>query len=244
MEQLPLTFVQSTVEPDIQECYEPSFNFSKVNSSLGRLAFTADKIYWLPDAPMALLDQGWVIHVSEVASCGKYGLAGFVIKLKDGKELRFANVGGKMRDSITEAIESRKATAGEAPAAPTAEAPAAEAEPVSPTEAITGSAPDPDFTPEDARSNKLMAVLAYLGVLVLIPLFAAKESKFARFHTNQGLILLIFNVVSIVFSRLGWGTLSWILNVVIFILAIIGIINAVKGEAKELPVVGKYRILS
>lgn len=102
----------------------------------------------------------------------------------------------------------------------------------------------PEFTPEDASANKWMAVLAYLGILVLIPLFVAKESKFARFHINQGLILLICSVVSAVFSRMGWGTLAWILNIVIFVLAIIGIINAVKGEAKELPVIGKFKIIN
>ena len=89
MEQLPLTFVQSTVEPDIQDCFTPAFNFTKINSSGGRLAFTTGKVYWLPDNPMAMLDQGWVINVDEIDSYGKWGLAGFFIKLKDGKELRF-----------------------------------------------------------------------------------------------------------------------------------------------------------
>lgn len=40
---------------------------------------------------------------------------------------------------------------------------------------------------QDAQENKGMAVLAYL--IFLIPLLAAKESKFARYHTNQGLVL-------------------------------------------------------
>ena len=241
MEQLPLTFNQATVEPDIQECYEPAFNFTRVNSSNGRLAFTADKIYWLPDAPMAMLDQGWVIRVNEVESCAKYGISGFLIKLKDGKDLRFSNVGSKMREGITEAIESRKEAVGDAPVdeAPIVEAPAADHP--APAAALDSA---PEFTPEDASANKWMAVLAYLGILVLIPLFVAKESKFARFHVNQGLILLICSVVSAVFSRMGWGAIAWILNIVIFVLAIIGIINAVKGEAKELPVIGKFKIIS
>ena len=32
--------------------------------------------------------------------------------------------------------------------------------------------------PQDVQDNKAMAVLAYIGILVLIPLFAAKKSKF------------------------------------------------------------------
>jgi hypothetical protein len=40
--------------------------------------------------------------------------------------------------------------------------------------------------PQDAQDNKIMAILAYLGLLFLVPFLAAKESPFARFHTNQG----------------------------------------------------------
>ena len=31
-------------------------------------------------------------------------------------------------------------------------------------------------------NDKLMGVLAYLGILVLVPLLAAKDSKFAQYH--------------------------------------------------------------
>ena len=37
-----------------------------------------------------------------------------------------------------------------------------------------------EFDPQDIQNNKAMAILAYLSWLVLIPLFAAKDSKFAR----------------------------------------------------------------
>ena len=250
MEQLPLVFNQSVIEPEIQECFEPAFNFTKINSSNGRLAFTQGKIYWLPDAPMAMLDQGWVIKVSEIASYGKFGLAGFSIKLVDGKELRFSNVGGKMRDAISEAIEDHKGDKVEEGPLVATDAPAGEASPAAgtPAEAPAEAPVAPlaaDITPEDASSNKLMGILAYLGILVLIPLFAAKDSKFARFHVNQGLILLICSVVIYAVGRvLGLSTLAGILNIAVFILAVIGIVNVVKGRAKELPLVGKFRIIS
>lgn len=240
MEQLPLTFNQGTIEPDIQEAFDPAFNFTKLNSSNGRLAFTADKIYWLPDSPMAMLDQGWVISASEVESCSKQGIAGFVIKLKDGKDLRFSNVGQKMRDGITAAIDARKgiqAVDTPAPEAAPAAAPSAIAE------TATKAAPGAD--PADASANKWMAVLAYLGILVFIPLFAAKESKFARFHVNQGLILLICSVVIYFIGLIpGLSVICRILDIAVAILAIMGIVNAVKGETKELPLVGKTRIIS
>ncbi len=240
MEQLPLTFTQSVLDPEIQECFTPAYNFTKLNSSNGRLAFTTGKVYWLPDSPMALMDQGWVINVSEIDSCSKYGISGFTIKLVDGKELRFSNVGQKMRDEIAAAIEAHRgdvvaeAPAAEAPAA-AAEAPAAEA----------GPAAAPAIDPSDISANKVMAILAYIGILVLIPLFAAKESKFARFHTNQGLILFICNIVIYFISLIpGLKAICWILSVAALVFAIIGIIGAAKGETKELPLIGKYRIIA
>lgn len=250
MEQLSLTFDPSTIAADIQECFTPAFNFTKLNSANGRLAFTPGKVYWLPDEPMAMINQGWVIAVSEIAGCGKYGITGFTIQLKDGKELRFSNVGGKMRDGITAAIEAHKGdVVEEAPAAApqeapaSQEAPAAAAAPAAP--GIAGQAPAIEVDPADASANKVMAILAYFGILVLIPLFAAKESKFARFHANQGLILLIFSVVIFIAGSFipGISAIIWLLNVAVAILAIIGIVHAAKGEAQELPLVGKIHII-
>lgn len=102
-----------------------------------------------------------------------------------------------------------------------------------------------DYAYDDIEKNKLMAVLAYIGLLVLIPLFAAKESPFARYHTNQGLLLLIFHFVGNVCGviPLIGGVVAAIANLLWLVLLVLGIINAVKGEAKELPLIGKYRIL-
>ncbi len=112
------------------------------------------------------------------------------------------------------------------------------------------------FDPQDIEQNKVMAILAYLGILVLVPIFGASQSKFARFHANQGLLLCIasiaFYVVYIIFVNIlmaiSWklmfiATLFSLLGIVFLVLAIIGIINAANGKAKELPVIGKYRIL-
>ena len=102
--------------------------------------------------------------------------------------------------------------------------------------------------PQDVQANKVMAILAYLGLLVFIPLFAAKESRFARFHTNQGLILCIVGfliwLASMVLSFVSpfFGFIS-LLNFVILIFAIIGIVNAANGQMKELPLIGKFRII-
>lgn len=114
----------------------------------------------------------------------------------------------------------------------------------------------PDYTASfdqnDIQQNRVMGVLSYLGILVLIPLFAAKESPFARFHCNQGIVLALAEVILSfavrIFGRLP--LVGWIIRLVgglgglaLFVFAIMGIINAINGKAKELPLVGGFQIL-
>ena len=112
------------------------------------------------------------------------------------------------------------------------------------------------FTPADVEKNKGMAVLAYLGILVLIPILAAKDSPFARYHANQGLILCLaaiiygvaMSVLVGVILAISWRlyflvTILRLVGIVFAVLCVIGIINAVNGKAKELPLIGKYRLL-
>ncbi|MCQ2424246.1 MAG: zinc ribbon domain-containing protein [Clostridia bacterium] len=106
-----------------------------------------------------------------------------------------------------------------------------------------------EYTKEDVEGNKLMGVLAYLGILVLIPIFAAKESKFARFHANQGLVLLIVDIILAIVSSIlgkipliGW-LLGLVIDIIIIALVVIGIINVCNGKAKELPLIGKFKLL-
>lgn len=113
-----------------------------------------------------------------------------------------------------------------------------------------------EFDAQDIQNNKVMAVLAYLSWLVLIPLFAAKDSKFARFHANQGLVLAITEIVywvavgiigGILTAISGWfGIFVAILrlaNIAFLVFTILGIVNAANGKAKELPLIGQFKIL-
>ena len=113
-----------------------------------------------------------------------------------------------------------------------------------------------DFDKADIEQNKVMGILAYLSWLVLIPIFAAPKSKFARFHANQGLVLAITEIAwwivqgilsSVLYSiswRLGFiSTILSLVNIVFLVLLVIGIMNAANGRAKELPIIGKFKIL-
>ena len=123
--------------------------------------------------------------------------------------------------------------------------------------------------PADIQNNKAMGILAYIGLLVFIPAFAVKNSRFAKFHANQGLNLLIlegaYGIVHFLLTLLlgvvfplrytslfvvtrgaVYGILTGLLSVLWLVpigLMVLGIINAATGKAKELPIIGKIKLL-
>ena len=86
---------------------------------------------------------------------------------------------------------------------------------------------------KDTRENKILALLSYLGVLVIIPLLIKKNSPFVQFHAKQGLVLLVGWVIS------WFPVLGWIVGIIVFVLSVMGIINVLDGEKKRLPIVGE-----
>src|SRR4030043_1974909 len=83
-----------------------------------------------------------------------------------------------------------------------------------------------------SSEDKLMGVLAYLGILVLIPLLMKKESSFVQFHAKQGLVLFIAEVILWWIPFVGW----FILGPIVSILAIIGLIMAAVGKEGKISV--------
>jgi uncharacterized membrane protein len=108
------------------------------------------------------------------------------------------------------------------------------------------SASPTQATTDDVEKNKGMAILAYF--LFFIPMLTdAKNSQFAMFHANQGLLVLlagvIVSVVGSIIPLLGWFLILPFGSIFVFVLWIMGIINAAKGEMKELPLIGGIHIL-
>ena len=139
---------------------------------------------------------------------------------------------------------------------------AAESSPVIPTPAPAAfaaapAAVAPVVQTAESKPRKGMAVVAYLGILVLIPLLFARKDPYARFHTNQGLVLWLVNLVCSSLSELLMGQLTAIspvltivvygvlgvASVLLFVLNIVGLCRAIGGVKKPLPVIGGIRFL-
>jgi len=97
------------------------------------------------------------------------------------------------------------------------------------------------------KKHNGMAVFAYLWILIIIPfLTEAKNDPFVKFHLRQGLALIIFDVVGWVAGMflwiipvIGW-LIMWVWWLASLVFVIIGIMNALNGQEKELPVIGQY----
>jgi len=100
-------------------------------------------------------------------------------------------------------------------------------------------------------NDKLMGILAYLGILVIIPIAAGGGSKFVKYHANQGLVNLLLAVAIFV---LGFVLafipcinfimlFFWVLYFVPTVFAILGIVNVINGEQKPLPLIGGITLI-
>jgi len=98
---------------------------------------------------------------------------------------------------------------------------------------------------KDVEENKVYGILAYIGILFLVPLLAAPKSKFAKFHANQGCVLFIGEValgVVAMIPILGW--LIWFFgSIAALVLAVMGIVGAANGKMEKLPIIGDIEIL-
>ncbi len=112
-----------------------------------------------------------------------------------------------------------------------------EVTPTNPTNENT----EPTTPAGSSEKNTAMAAVSYLGFFVLIPMLTdAKNDPFVKFHIKQGLGLLIVWVIAFIAGMvpiIGWIFSPFILLAVL-ILLVIGLINALTGKEKKLPLVG------
>lgn len=108
------------------------------------------------------------------------------------------------------------------------------------------------MTPQDQQQNiqsvggntvreqdKIMLVLAYFGIFALIPFLTVKDSEYVKWHAKQGLVLAAVSFVTLtVISFIPFVNLIVCLaGPAYFVVAIMAIMKALKGERWALPVI-------
>jgi len=96
-----------------------------------------------------------------------------------------------------------------------------------------------NITPEEIESGKTMAFVAYLIFFIPLLMDDMKKNKFVMFHTEQAIVLLIFNIAAAIISTVTCG-IGFVLYIPWLIFFIMGIMNALGGKVTPLPLIGQY----
>lgn len=120
-----------------------------------------------------------------------------------------------------------------------------------------------NFTEDEVLKYKTDAVISYIPFVSIYYIITSKykKSNYLYFHTNQGLSLTICSIIVFFISKIlcslfavdgGFGRefvpgiiefICYILYIIVAFLIGFGILNTTNNQSKELPLIGKYRLL-
>ncbi len=101
--------------------------------------------------------------------------------------------------------------------------------------------PQSESAPVEDKTIGIIAYITVIGLIIAIIMNQEKKNAFGSYHIRQslglfatGIVLALINVIPIL------GQLIFlVVSLCIFIFAIIGIMNAVNGKEKPLPILGE-----
>lgn len=96
-------------------------------------------------------------------------------------------------------------------------------------------------------STKATSIISYITVIGWVIAYCAGDKEGAKFHLNQSLIIVCANLILTIVGYLTSGSIIGsvvnIIDLVIFVLWVMGLIYAIKQEEKEIPIIGGIKIL-
>lgn len=98
----------------------------------------------------------------------------------------------------------------------------------------------------DKKTTSWVAYITFIGWIVA---YCAGDKEEAKFHLNQSLVIwlgyLCVIVASVILAFIPvLGLLAiWTANIFLFVCWIMGLINAINQEEKEVPLIGQIKIL-
>ncbi|MBN2459768.1 hypothetical protein JXB28_05780 [Candidatus Woesearchaeota archaeon] len=94
-----------------------------------------------------------------------------------------------------------------------------------------------DKSTKSGDEGKVIAIVAYItliGWIVALIMNNDKKNDLASYHIRQSLLLMITGIVLMWIPIIGW-----ILGIVLFVFWLMGLISAIKGEKKPIPLIGE-----
>jgi len=94
---------------------------------------------------------------------------------------------------------------------------------------------------EDGKSTAITSYILIVGVLIALSMNADAKNDFASFHIRQSLGLsLTFISLGLVISNFDNFMLTASMWLFVFVLWGYGIVSAIKGETKPIPLLGNF----
>lgn len=106
-----------------------------------------------------------------------------------------------------------------------------------------------EFDPQDIKMNCALAAACYVSILFFLPLLLRPDSKYARFHANQGLVFLIATAVLGIIQKaiphvpFASGLIGVAFGLIELGFFLYGFVNTLNGKAKELPFIGGITLI-
>ncbi len=94
-------------------------------------------------------------------------------------------------------------------------------------------------------TKKTTDILSYITIFGLIIAFVAGDREASKFHLNQALVIWLVAVIGGVFAVIpfvGW-VVSVICGVFVCVCWVLGLIGAIQGTEKPVPLIGGIRLL-
>ena len=86
----------------------------------------------------------------------------------------------------------------------------------------------------DAKTTSIVAYITWIGFFVAL---LAGDKEGAKFHLNQALVILIFFIPALI------PCLGQIWGIFMMVGGILGLVAAINQEEKEVPLIGRIRLL-
>jgi len=114
------------------------------------------------------------------------------------------------------------------------------------------------FPQTSVGTNRNIAILAYISLLVIVPMIVSKDDPFIKFHVKQGLVLLIFAMIPWILSQILWqiyiflpygmyasilgiyGLIRLVFGIATAVFVVIGVRNVVNKRQEPLPFLGSF----
>lgn len=112
----------------------------------------------------------------------------------------------------------------------------------------TNPTPAPAASGMDGKTIAVISYLTWIGWIIAFVMYQNSKSQIATYHIRQSLFLhilailiWILRMIFVFVPFVGWALwwVSWLLVVGLVVLWVIGLVAAVNGEEKPIPLFGK-----